>query len=155
MRMWLFGMVTLFELSLTRIVDDYYRNDAWVEFVTEARVDKARQLRTERERRNRSVRLIDCLQLGDKGQLLARSEELRQRYWDRSRKQIKRNLKEIEALRNNLAHSQPLVTENWDVIVRIASTLDRFLEIPAELIAPSSLKPYNPELAPTDDTDAV
>ena len=55
-------------------------------------------------------------------------------------------LGQIEALRNNLAHSQPLVTENWDAIVRISATLERFLEIPPEVISPSSLSPYNPQL---------
>ncbi|QDV47653.1 hypothetical protein Enr13x_75640 [Stieleria neptunia] len=146
MRMWLFGMVTLFELSLTRIVANHYQGDSWTEFVSASRLEKAVSLQAERQRRNQSVRLIDCLQLGDKGQLLSRSEELRKRYWDRSRTQIKTILGQVEGLRNNLAHSQPLVTENWEVIVRISSTLERFLEIPSELIAPSSLSPYNSQL---------
>ena len=143
MRMWLFGMVTLFEISLTRIVDEYYENDSWTDFVSTSRIEKATQVQAERGRRNRSVRLIDCLQLGDKGQLMARSEELRQRHFNRSRRQIEKSIKGIESLRNNLAHSQPFVNENWNVIVRITDTLDRFLEIPADLVAPSSLNPYN------------
>ncbi|QEF96272.1 hypothetical protein Mal15_02990 [Stieleria maiorica] len=144
MRMWLFGMVTLFEISLTRIVANHYPGDSWQEFVSAARIEKAVSLQNERQRRNQSVRLVDCLQLGDKGQLLSRSEELRKTYWDRSRTQIKTTLGQVEGLRNNLAHSQPLVRENWDTIVRISSTLDRFLEIPAEVISPSSLSPYPP-----------
>lgn len=144
MRMWLFGMVTLFELSLTRIIQAHYPDESWTAFVSQSRLQKATSLQAERTRRNQSVRLLDCLQLGDKGQLLARSEKLREKFWNRSRRQITATLKEIESLRNNLAHSQPLVTENWDVIVRISATVDRFLEIPADLIAPSSLSPYNP-----------
>ncbi len=149
MRMWLFGMVTLFELSLTRIVANHYQDDSWTEFVSASRYAKAVALQSERRRRNQSVRLIDCLQLGDKGQLLSRSEQLRKTYWDRSRSQIKTVLGQIEALRNNLAHSQPLVTENWDAIVRISATLERFLEIPPEVISPSSLSPYNSQLKST------
>lgn len=145
MRMWLFGMVTLFEIALTRIVDNHYDEDTWIPLVSASRLEKARQLQSERRRRNQAIRLVDCLQLGDKGQLFSRSEELREKYWDRSRKQIKGVLQEIESLRNNLAHSQPLVTENWDAIMRVTATLERLLEIPTELIAPSSLNPYLPK----------
>lgn len=143
MRMWLFGMVTLVEMRITRIIREAYADDAWTEVVSESRLNKAIQLQNERSRRNRSVDLIDCLQLGDKGQLLARSAELRERYWNRSRKRIEKVIKELERLRNNLAHSQDIISENWNAIVRLSETLDRILEAPGNLPAQSSLTPYN------------
>ena len=142
MRMWLFGMVTLVEMRITRIVRESYGNEALAEILTTSRYEKAVQLQTERSRRNRSVDLIDCLQFGDKGQLLARSAELRERYWNRSRKWIEKVVKELERLRNNLAHSQDIITENWEAIVRLSETLDRILEAPEDLPAKSSLTPY-------------
>ena len=143
MRMWLFGMVTLVEMRITRIIREAYADDAWTEVVSESRLNKAVQLQNERSRRNRAVDLIDCLQLGDKGQLLARSTELRERYWNRSRKWIEKVIKELERLRNNLAHSQDIITENWNAIVRLSETLDRILEAPGNLPAQSSLTPYS------------
>ena len=142
MRMWLFGMVTLVEMRITRIIRESYENDAWVEFVSESRLAKAHQLQKERSRRNRSVDLIDCLQLGDKGQLVARSSELRERHWNRSRRQIEKVIKELERLRNNLAHSQDIVAESWDAIVRLSETLDVILEPPRHLAVKNSLTPY-------------
>ena len=72
---------------------------------------------------------MDCLQLGDKGQLFSRSSELRKNRWDRSRRQIESAVKELERLRNNLAHSQDIVSENWDAIVRLAEILELLLAV--------------------------
>ena len=129
MRMWLFGMVTLFEMKLTRVLREFYANESWVELVSESRLEKAKQLQSERSRRNQSIDLMDCLQLGDKGQLFSRSSELRKNHWDRSRRQIESAVKELERLRNNLAHSQDIVSENWDAIVRLAEALDLLLAL--------------------------
>ncbi|TWU31777.1 hypothetical protein [Novipirellula artificiosorum] len=143
MRMWMFGMVTLFEMVLTRIVDQHHAGNAWCDSLSDARVAKARQLQAERHRRKQNVELIDCLQLSDKGQVLARSQDLRARYWNRSRNHIEKSIKEIESLRNNLAHAQAFTTENWSVIVQLAETTDQLLELPAEFVAQDSLQPYS------------
>ena len=142
MRMWLFGMVTLVEMRITRAIQITYRNDSWVEFVSDSRLAKARQIQEERGRRNRPVTLLDCLQLGDKGQLLARSASLREKFWNRSRRQIEKVIKQLERLRNNLAHSQDIIVENWDAIVRLSETLDQILEAPKHLPYQNSLTPY-------------
>jgi len=142
MRMWLFGMVTLVEMRITRVIRESFPQDGWTDQVSESRLTKARQLQEERSRRKRTVDLIDCLQLGDKGQLIARSTELRERHWHRSRRQIEKVIKELERLRNNLAHSQDIVAENWDAIVRLAETLDLILEPPKHLPVENSLTPY-------------
>ena len=48
MRMWLFGMVTLVEMRITRIIREAYADDAWTEVVSESRLNKAIQLQNER-----------------------------------------------------------------------------------------------------------
>ncbi|MCD0462774.1 CBS domain-containing protein [Roseiconus lacunae] len=147
MRMWLFGMITLFEMSLTRVIDQTYPNDSWVCEMSEARADKAKQLQAERARRNETVRLIDCLQLSDKGQVFAKSDELRKRFWDRSKNQIRGVIKDLESLRNNLAHAQPYAATNWDAVLRLSETLDRLLEISPDYVLMNSLQPF-PDGAP-------
>lgn len=144
MRMWLFGMVTLIEMRLTRTVREFYPDGTWAEYVSETRFRKARELQQERSRRNQSVDLIDCLQLGDKGQLFGRSPELRQR-WGRSRRQVEKVVKQLERLRNNLAHSQGIIEENWEAIVLLAETMDRVLTVPEHLSVENSLTPFESE----------
>ena len=142
MRMWLFGMVTLLELSITSIIDQFYPDDSWITLISSSRLELARALQKERVRRNHQVRLIDCLQLGDKGQIIAKSAEIREKHWNKPRRRIEKNIQRLQTLRNHLAHSQPLVDENWESIVQVSSTLDRMLETPEDLFAPSSLNPY-------------
>lgn len=128
MRMWLFGMVTLIEMQVGRVIREHFENEKWIEYVSETRMNKARQLKSERARRNQDVDLLDCLQFGDKGQLMARSEQLRRRFWhQQSRRRVEKAVKDLERLRNHLAHAQDIITENWEVIVRLSETLDRIL----------------------------
>lgn len=143
MRMWLFGMITLFEMTITKIIQRQYPGNAWHQMLSPARLEKAIALQNERQRRNQSVELLDCLQLTNKGQLFAKSDELRDQYWNVSRNEIRKVMKEFEGLRNNLAHSQPYTQENWSSIRRLADTLDRLVEVPTEFLAPDSLRPDN------------
>ncbi|EGF29255.1 CBS domain-containing protein [Rhodopirellula baltica WH47] len=142
MRMWLFGTITLFEMSITRVLQQAFPSDAWRELLSPTRIEKAEQLQAERVRRNQQVQLVDCLQLSDKGQLFAKSDKLRELFWNRSRNEIRRIVKELESLRNNLAHSQPYTQENWNAILRLAGSLDGFLSNQTEYVATDSLQPY-------------
>lgn len=142
MRMWLFGMVTLLEMSITRILTVRYPHDSWTDQLAASRVEKAQELQAERLRRKEVVELMDCLQLSDKGQLLVKDDELRSKYWNRPKRQILKVIKEVEALRNNLAHSQSFIGQNWDSILRMPDALDGLLSLPVEVTGPSSLEPH-------------
>jgi hypothetical protein len=127
-RMWLFGMVTMIELRYTRLIDEHCPNGSWLEFVSEGRLKKAEELMAERNRRNRSVGLLDCLQLSDKGTIVARNEAIRAQTIFTSRRQAEDGIKRLEGLRNNLAHAQDVVATDWEAIVQLSSHLDRVLD---------------------------
>ena len=93
-RMWLFGMITLIEMRFTRLIEQYCPNDVWKSFLSESRLKKAEQLLVERMRRNQHLTLLDCLQFADKGQILARSEELRGLTQFESKRQVEQIFKE-------------------------------------------------------------
>jgi hypothetical protein len=127
-RMWLFGMVTLIELRYTRLIAELCPGESWREFLSEGRVKKAEDLMAERRRRHRSVGLLDCLQLSDKGQIVARNEGIRSRTVFASRRQAEDAIRLLEGLRNNLAHAQDIVSADWEAIVLLSGHLDRALE---------------------------
>jgi hypothetical protein len=126
-RMWLFGVVTMIELRYTRLIQEHCSGDSWREFLSEGRIQKAEELMTERNRRNRAVTLLDCLQLSDKGTVVARCEAIRSRTIFASRRQAEDGIKMLEGLRNNLAHAQDIVTTDWEAIVQLAGHMDRVL----------------------------
>ena len=132
-RMWLFGMVTLIEMRFNRLIERFCPNDSWQQFLSEGRMQKARTLLAERSRRNQDLTLLDCLQLADKVQIIARNEPLRSQTRFQSRRQMDDAAKMLEKLRNNLAHSQDIVTGDWETIVFLSENLDNVLDGPPAL----------------------
>ncbi len=125
MRMWLFGMVTIIEMEFSRQINDYYPADSWQDNLTPARLAKATALLAERRRINQQVDLSDCLQFSDKGRILVKDKEARRRLGFKTAKAAKEAIKQIEYLRNNLAHSQDIITYNWSMIINLAGCLDQ------------------------------
>jgi len=126
-RMWLFGMITIVETFLTETIAALYPDDAWIGLVSTGRMRKTRELHAERRRREQPARLIDCLQLGDKAQILLQDPEWREDFEVTSRRDGDRAIKEFSSLRNNLAHAQPIVPDNWEMIVTASSRLERIV----------------------------
>jgi hypothetical protein len=123
-RMWLFGIVTIIEMEWSRRIRANYPDDEWRSFIGEARLAKAETLFAERQRRNAGGTLLDCLQLPDKGQILIRDGTMVEWLQFDSRKTAKRAVKDIESLRNHLAHAQDIVAHDWAQIARLASRVE-------------------------------
>ena len=123
-RMWLFGMITLIEMRISRLIEQMCPGDSWKQHVSEGRLQKAEALLEERRRRNQSLELIDCLQFSDKGQIIARNEEIRNLTRFTSRRQVEEAIKALESLRNNLAHSQDILSCDWETIVMLCRDLE-------------------------------
>ena len=132
-RMWLFGMVTLLEMRFSRLIALHCSGESWQQFLSEARIQKARDLLTERARRDQRVSLLDCIQLSDKGQIVARSVEIRRLTMFDSRRKVEQAFKELERLRNNLAHSQDIIASDWQIIVQLTENLERVIQGPPGL----------------------
>ncbi len=126
-RMWLFGMITLLEMRTSRLIELKCPGDGWKQYLSESRLQKAEALLEERKRRNQNLELIDCLQISDKGQIIARNEEIRQLTRMQSRRQTEQVIKMLESLRNNLAHSQDIISCDWETIVRLCKDMERVI----------------------------
>lgn len=133
-RMWLFGMVTLIEMRISRLIEQSCPDESWREFLSNARVQKAQELLLERRRRNQCVALLDCIQFSDKGQIMARNEQIRRKTMFESRRRVEQVFKGLERLRNNLAHSQDITTSDWEIIVQLTENLERVIEGPPGLV---------------------
>jgi hypothetical protein len=127
-RMWLFGMVTMIELRYTHLIAECCPEGSWREYLSEGRLKKAEEFMTERHRRHRPAGLLDCLQLSDKGQIVAKNEKIRSQTIFTSRRQAEDGIRLLEGLRNNLAHAQDIVSSDWEAIVQLSAHLDRALE---------------------------
>src|SRR5262249_51714448 len=124
-RMWLFGIVTLIEMRCSQLVESHCPGDTWREYLSEGRLEKAKALLEERGRRNQKLRLFDCLQFSDKGQIVARHENIRKHTIFSSRRQAEETIKKLEQLRNNLAHAQDILISDWETIFLLCDFVHR------------------------------
>jgi len=126
-RMWLFGVVTIIELQLTQVIELNYPDGSWTGAISRGRLKKAEALRDERLRRREPARLIDCLQFADKAQVVLAEAASRETFGFTSKRDGERAMKDLQSLRNNLAHAQDIVAVNWDAIVSLSRRLDRIM----------------------------
>ena len=124
-RMWLFGIITLNEMLLTKDIRARWRDEEWSVFLTESRLEKARELRKIREERGTKADLLDCLQYSDKLQLGMNEPNFLINSGFASKNAAKRSIKDLEALRNNLAHGQDITSQDWPPIARLAKGFNR------------------------------
>lgn len=123
-RMWLFGIISMFEMNLVQQIRAHWPEDDWSDLLSEGRLSKAKELREQRLKRHQVCDLLDCLQLSDKTQILTQAPEKLAAWGFSSRGAAKRVIRELESLRNNLAHSQDIVTHDWASIVRISHRIE-------------------------------
>jgi hypothetical protein len=123
-RMWLFGIVTMVEMGLVQLIHERFPGDSWEAEVSEGRLQKARNIQKERQRRNIYCDLIECLQLSDKAQVLIEDPVALERLGMQSKSVAKRIVKELESLRNHLAHAQDIVMHDWPQIARLSMRME-------------------------------
>ena len=123
-RMWLFGMITMIEISIAARIRQSWPDGSWHGRLSRARLEKAETLLEERRRRGQSCDLVDCLQLSDKANILLRDPEHLTQLGFVSRSAARQVVKELESLRNNLAHGQDIVSHDWAQIARMARRVE-------------------------------
>jgi len=128
-RMWLFGLLTVVETAITESLRSNYPGESWQDLLSPGRIQRARAIQDERRRMGERSELLDCLQFGDKGYALFKDAEIREQFGFSSRQQARDVMRDIERLRNALAHTQPVVPGHWSTILRFAAALDRILEL--------------------------
>lgn len=128
MRMFLFGLITIGEMLMTEIIRRRYHDGSWQNFLSKQRLQKARDLQEERLRRGQKLNLVDCLQYSDKGWILSHDADIRKALGQESRSAARKAMKELETLRNNLAHIQEVVPTGWNRIAIACSRMEYNLQ---------------------------
>jgi HD domain len=126
-RMWLFGMITLIEMNMVLKIRELWPNGGWEEYVSGQRIANAKKIFDERIRRKQPSTLLDCLQLSDKTGILISGSEVLQEFGFETKGLAKQLVKDLESLRNNLAHGQAIADHDWPQIVRMTQQIERLV----------------------------
>ncbi len=127
-RLWLFGLVSLLEMQMLRVVRERYPADSWAGLLSDERVAGARRVFDERRRRQEENDLSDCLQLGDKATVLMKDQELFNLSGFDSKRSLETFFKEVGTLRNALAHANDILSGRWPALVDLVTQLETLLE---------------------------
>ncbi|MDY0944343.1 hypothetical protein [Priestia megaterium] len=131
-RMLFFGLITLFESEMANFIRNHYPNNRWVSFLSDGRISKTQEIYQERVEKNTEIDLLDCTQFADKSMIMLQNENLYIMGENTSKTKAKRWMKNVEELRNDLAHAQSLHT--WfeeknviSLITEVEEVLQRIL----------------------------
>ena len=127
-RLWLFGIVSLVEMQLLRFIRTQFPDSSWAEELTPSRVQLAQKIFTERRRRNEEASVLDfadCLQFCDKAAIFTNEPEHAKCF--ESRQAAQRFFSQVEALRNDLAHSNDILSGRWPELAELVRQCEQLL----------------------------
>lgn len=117
-RMLLFGLISVLEMVLLALIRKNFNGSSWESHISSKRLDKAKRLHELRRQKNQHTELIECLQICDKSTICRTLETVTQ-VWDLNENAADEFFREIEDIRNHLAHAQsPAHTMGWDEVAK-------------------------------------
>lgn len=127
-RIYLFGIISLFEMHLNYWIDIYYPKNSWNSLITEQRLINAKKIFDSNKDINQDLSLRDCLQICDKREVLKKTPEFISNF-NFSKNEFDRFLEIVEKIRNELAHSQNSIISNvgWNSFSEKISLIEIFL----------------------------
>ncbi len=139
-------------MHLNYWVNHFYNGNDWATKIQPKRFKKAKTVFELRRGNDQDLSLLECLELCDKRDILAKSEKFMDTF-SVFRESFKSFVKGIEKIRNELAHSQNSIISNipWAEFVEIVSSVEAFLinsDDKVETIA-SDRKDFKDILIPT------
>lgn len=126
-RMLLFSLISLIEMQMLRIIHERFPENSWDKLISPGRKEKAKKLFRDREKKNEEIDLVDCLQFCDKYEIISKTEDFLEKL-QYNKKEFCTLLEDLKKLRNNLAHSQDIITANWPSIINLSKTAEEFLK---------------------------
>jgi predicted transcriptional regulator len=127
-RIYLFGIISLFELHLNYYININNTEKEWLEKLTENRILAAQEIYQQRKGNNSQLTILECIQICDKKTILLKTESFLESF-EYSKTRFKNLLENSESIRNELAHSQNSIIANlnWKDFVSTISELKDFL----------------------------
>lgn len=127
-RIYIFGLISLFELHLNFWITENYDEESWKEILNPARIVLAAKIYKERKGNNVQLTLLECIQICDKREILRTTDKFINDF-KFSKSAFKKLLENVEKIRNELAHSQTSIIANleWTDFVNVIKSMKEFL----------------------------
>jgi hypothetical protein len=127
-RMWMFGVISLIEMQMLRIIRERYPGESWRGLLSNGRLDDADEIMRDRKSRNEEIDLADCLQFCDKADIMMKEEETRSVLGFPSRSQGQEFFEQLRALRDELAHAQDIISGKRPNTIELIQKAEKVLD---------------------------
>jgi hypothetical protein len=125
-RLWLFGLVMIFEMQVSRLIRARYQDDSWTEILHPSQVKKARDAHAKKSQMGAETELVDSLTLGLKQQILTSSPDL-MAILELDSLRGTELIGRARELRNALAHVNDISTQ-WPGFLQLARDLELVIQ---------------------------
>ena len=126
-RMFFFGLISLLEMKMTKIVKENHPNNSWKHLITFNRLRSAENLFSQQKQIHENIELLDCLQFADKNTIVLKSNNIL-KVLNYSKNDLKSILGRAETLRNNIAHSRNFVEFTSSDLIDLSIEIDGLLQ---------------------------
>jgi hypothetical protein len=126
-RMWLFGLISLIEMHMLRIIRREFPNDSWQNAFEIEGTDAARKIYWKMKRNNLAIDVAEYLSFWGKVQVLLKSGILNYQIKHMKEPNKEDSFKKLSDFRNYIAHSNDLINNDWSDLKNIAEEAEEFL----------------------------
>ncbi len=134
-RMLLFGILSLLEMHMLELIRTFHPNGGWKGLITEKRLQSAEKLYRLQKERNEEIDLLDNLQISDKREILLDTPAIIDQLQLKSKTQGEKLFKQIEKLRNNLAHAQDITNGmSWAEVIPLVKQVEGLIRKSEEIV---------------------
>jgi len=126
-RMWLFGLVSLTEMQMLRVIRDRLSTEQWTRLLPNQRRKYAEEVFKQRRTQNVEIDLSDCLHFADKIKIFVNNDELFELLKMDSKNDAKSFFDKVQKLRDALAHSNDILGGKWPELVDVVTKLENVL----------------------------
>lgn len=127
-RMYLFALINLIEMHLTKKIKEYCPTKDDLYNISENRMKKAEEILKEKQCKNEALDIYDCLQFCDKKDISLENKEIFCKINIMSKKEMEQFLNNVINLRNKLAHGNDIVDgTSWSKIFEITNKMEELI----------------------------
>jgi hypothetical protein len=127
-RMWLFGLISLTEMHMQRLIREAYPDQSWTKVLDDDRITAAESLFKRKIARNLETDLSDCLEWADKATIFWKTPKLLAAAKLPSKTKAKELFRRLESLRNDLSHASDIIQGRWPELADRAEDAESLLQ---------------------------
>jgi hypothetical protein len=127
-RIWLYGLISILEIHMLELIRKTFPDGEWKTCLSGKRQRKMLNTYEDRRTHNEEIEKIYCTEFCDKRTIIEKSEVAFKATGFKSKAEFSENLKEIEMMRNEIAHSCKVSKTQWKIVSKLCKKIESLID---------------------------